>query len=63
MALYCSNAFPSRACTRTYPFEPLQERGLELADSTAAGGGVEAMGLLEGVEAACTGGHPLVILG
>lgn len=34
------------------PLEPLKERGFELADATAAGGGVEAMSLLEGVEAA-----------
>jgi hypothetical protein len=33
------------------PLEPLEESGLELANTTAAGGGVEAMGLLEGVEA------------
>lgn len=40
------------------PLEPLEERGLELANTTAAGGGVEAMGLLEGVEAAWIGWLP-----
>ena len=34
------------------PLEPLQERGFELAHTSAAGGRVEAMRLLEGVEAA-----------
>lgn len=34
------------------PLEPLQERSFELADTSAAGGRVEAMRLLEGVEAA-----------
>ena len=37
------------------PLEPLQQGGFELADTTAAGGGVEAMRLLEGVEAAWRG--------
>jgi len=37
------------------PLEPLQERGFELADTSAAGGRVEAMRLLEGVEAALVG--------
>lgn len=44
------------------PLEPLQERGLELADTSAAGGRVEAMRLLEGVEAAFGGKILLVLL-
>jgi hypothetical protein len=40
------------------PLEPLEEGGLELANTTAAGGGVEAMGLLESVEAAWVGWSP-----
>jgi hypothetical protein len=35
------------------PLEPLQQRRLELAHPAAAGCRVEAVRLLEGVEAAC----------
>jgi hypothetical protein len=44
---------PSFQCRVVLSLEPLQQRGFELTNTTTAGSGVEAVHLLESIEAVC----------